>query len=78
MKLLVYLLACTSFGVVLARDILQPAVGNFGQDKPWFCHDLDCPLFDIVNKTDGYETRKYRPGKLATIDVGGSTHHRQS
>ncbi len=31
-------------------------------DKPWFCHDLDCPSFTVLNRTDSYEVRTYAPG----------------
>ena len=29
------------------------------KDEPSFCHGLDCPEFDTVNKTDKYELRCY-------------------
>ena len=31
--------------------------GKNGQ--PWFCHELDCPIYKLVNKTDDYEERCY-------------------
>ena len=30
--------------------------------RPWFCHDLECPKFKVVNKTEVYETREYEAG----------------
>ena len=30
---------------------------------PWFCHDLDCPEFEVVESTDAYETREYEGGE---------------
>ncbi len=56
------LLAITLLSVDCARDIVKTAGSILEQDKPWFCHDLDCPRFDLLNKTDGYETRKYQAG----------------
>lgn len=38
-------------------------------DKPWFCHDLDCPIYTVQEKTDMYEVRKYEAG------VTTATHH---
>jgi hypothetical protein len=40
-------------------------------DKPWFCHDLDCPSFTVLNYTDSYEVRRYAPGKWASTAVEG-------
>ena len=62
--------ACVLLIAVLpvARSIgaLKPAANGVEQKVPWFCHDLDCPSFDLLNKTDGYETRKYQAGEVAT------------
>ena len=46
-----------------AQHIAQPAVG-VSVDKPWFCHDLDCPKYDLINRTDAYEVRKYQAGTI--------------
>ena len=35
--------------------------------RPWFCHDLECPKFKVVNKTDVYETREYEAGDGPTL-----------
>lgn len=34
-------------------------VGGAGQNNkdPWFCHNLQCPRFTVVNATDDYEVR---------------------
>lgn len=37
--------------------------------KPWFCHDLDCPSYKLVNETEDYETRRLRPSRWVTTDV---------
>ncbi len=32
-------------------------------DSPWFCHDLDCPPYDLVQTLDvDLELRAYRAG----------------
>lgn len=28
-------------------------------DAPWFCHDLDCPTYKVLETTDEYEVRVY-------------------
>lgn len=53
--------AIVALSTACARDVLQPSTAA-GEQKPWFCHGLDCPLYDLVNKTGAYETRKYQPG----------------
>ncbi|EIE22365.1 SOUL heme-binding protein [Coccomyxa subellipsoidea C-169] len=39
--------------------------------KPWFCHDLDCPEYDVVEKNDDYEVREYSKGKWASTKIEG-------
>nr|QOL01270.1 putative extracellular protein TR9_073a [Trebouxia lynnae] len=56
--------------VVHARNVLQPATKSTKQ-KPWFCHDLDCPLYDLLNKTDAYEVRKYQSGRWVSTHADG-------
>jgi hypothetical protein len=58
-----------SSSTVLARDILVPASDRLEQEKPWFCHDLECPRFDLLNKTEEYETRKYQTGTECYVIV---------
>lgn len=35
-------------------------VGGGGSEKklPWFCHNLQCPKFTVVNATEDYEVRR--------------------
>ncbi|KAK9815181.1 hypothetical protein WJX73_009959 [Symbiochloris irregularis] len=44
---------------------------NTAQNTPWFCHDLDCPKYKVLNATDVYETREYASGKWAYTEVQG-------
>lgn len=53
---------------VHARDVLQPATESTKQ-KPWFCHNLDCPLYDLLNKTEAYEVRKYQSGTQHSFEM---------
>jgi len=48
-------------------------LGLVSAEKPWFCHDLDCPEFTLVkNHTDiGVEQRRYDAGKWASTVVTG-------
>ena len=55
------LLVLKTLLIVQGRDLPQPAT-DLAENKPWFCHDLDCPRYDLVNKTDAYEVRKYQAG----------------
>ncbi len=34
-------------------------------ERPWFCHELDCPKFTVTRKNDFYETRIYTKGEVA-------------
>ena len=34
-------------------------------ERPWFCHELDCPKFTVTRKNDFYETRIYTKGEAA-------------
>lgn len=36
---------------------------------PWFCHDLACPRYRLLNESDGYETRELGPTRWVTTDV---------
>ena len=37
-------------------------IASAKSSKPWFCHDLDCPEYDVVDKNDDYEVREYSKG----------------
>ena len=44
--------------------------GNLNNSsKPWFCHDLECPKYVVINKTERYETRCY-PAALWVATAG--------
>ncbi|KAL3150622.1 hypothetical protein ABBQ32_000428 [Trebouxia sp. C0010 RCD-2024] len=64
----------TALSTVCARDVLQPATTT-ETHKPWFCHNLDCPTYDLVNRTDAYETRKYQPGRWVSTHAQGLAYH---
>ena len=36
---------------------------------PWFCHDLDCPKYTLVDATDEFDVRAYKEGVWATTQV---------
>ena len=67
---LVISVACAvlALSTASARNVLQPSTVA-EQQKPWFCHGLDCPLYDLLNKTDTYETRKYQPGAMHVVRI---------
>lgn len=37
--------------------------------KPAFCHNLDCPAFTTLEKTDDFELRAYEPGARAVAPI---------
>jgi hypothetical protein len=43
-----------------------------GDDKPWFCHDLDCPIFELKETVgDYYEIREYPETRwVSTVESG--------
>lgn len=55
-------------GAACARTSLpaQPSLQVAGA-APWFCHDLDCPPFTVVNSTQDFEVRYYEKGELAGL-----------
>uniref|UniRef100_A0A1D2A9T6 Heme-binding protein 2 n=1 Tax=Auxenochlorella protothecoides TaxID=3075 RepID=A0A1D2A9T6_AUXPR len=36
---------------------------------PWFCHDIDCPKYTVVNTSTDYEVRHYKASTWASTDV---------
>ncbi|KAK9915233.1 hypothetical protein WJX75_006502 [Coccomyxa subellipsoidea] len=46
-------------------------IASAKSSKPWFCHDLDCPEYDVVDKNDDYEVREYSKGKWASTKIEG-------
>jgi hypothetical protein len=39
------------------------------RSPPWFCHDLQCPRYKLLNESAGYETRKLKATRWVTTDV---------
>lgn len=67
----VLVIIATILAPALARNLLSPQTVDLVEtksvdEKPWFCHDLDCPDFKVVSKTDDYETRTYPEGAMLT------------
>ena len=47
----------------LVQDLSSTSISNESLEKrPWFCHDLDCPHYKVLDKTDEYEVRRYKEG----------------
>jgi len=42
-----------------------------GWQSPWFCHDLDCPVYSSVNDTNDFETRVYHGGTFVRTSIMG-------
>lgn len=60
---------CKSMGLCGVSPLLDGMKGTHVLSKPWFCHGLDCPYFDIVESNDEYEIRRYKHGVWASTVV---------
>ena len=36
---------------------------------PWFCHNLDCPKFEVQSKEEAFEVRQYAAATWVSTDV---------
>ena len=34
-------------------------------EAPWFCHDLDCPKYEVKHTSDKWEEREYEQARLS-------------
>ena len=39
------------------------------RSPPWFCHDLQCPRYKLLNESVGYETRRLKATRWVSTDV---------
>merc|ERR1711916_24259 len=60
------------FSIVLLASVMA-AASAAKWDKPWFCHDLECPEYsvDYKNATTGVEVRTYQPAVWVTTNITG-------
>jgi hypothetical protein len=60
--------------LVALLGITTPVYGGLELGKkPWFCHGLDCPKYEVVETTDAYEVREYQEGEkwmLSLFELG--------
>uniref|UniRef100_S4RZK6 Heme-binding protein 1 n=1 Tax=Petromyzon marinus TaxID=7757 RepID=S4RZK6_PETMA len=45
-------------------------------EKPWFCHDLDCPTFTLVAEHEGFQERAYEATRWVMTRVEGKPYER--
>lgn len=38
-------------------------------EKPWFCHELDCPIYSVISHNDNYTIREYKAAKWVSTKV---------
>ena len=55
---------------LLSTTVLGAPTSN----KPWFCHDLDCPRYTVIEKHDGYELRKYEASKWVGTTIASMNY----
>lgn len=58
----------TGIAVLLVLVLGAAVATASAASKPWFCHDLDCPDFKVVDQNDDYEVREYTKG-ASLIDL---------
>lgn len=65
------LLAARPAGAVPLRAGADAALSAVDSDSPpWFCHNLDCPKYDVLEVKDAYETRYYKVGEGRASPAG--------
>jgi hypothetical protein len=54
-----------------AATLTAAADASEGVDTkaPWFCHNLDCPRYTVLESTDDYELREYEAASWVSTDV---------
>jgi hypothetical protein len=55
----------------LIAVVIASSVVNAFSDwkKPWFCHNNDCPIYELLDKKEEYEIRYLRESKWASIEI---------
>lgn len=51
-------------GTETSKTLVVPESGH------WFCHGLECPAFDVLEKQEKYEVRKYGVGRWVSTTIG--------
>lgn len=57
-------LMAAGIGLTSAR-----ALSKTNDEKPWFCHGLECPDYKVVANTSNYEVRRYPAAKWVSTTV---------
>merc|ERR1711963_39183 len=57
---------------MLALALLSLVAAASAAQRPAFCHDLDCPLYTVVDTNNDYELRRYNVTKWAAITKEGA------
>lgn len=77
LRSLAWILACAVALAGPAAVAVELRMGSGWDDKrPWFCHGLDCPVFEVLDTTDAYEVREYKEGEVkGEIEVSHEQSH---
>jgi len=70
MKYLLFYFAC--FTLAYADSGINNSSrrqGNVSWRKPFFCKNHECPIFDVLQKTEHYELRRYHPGTWVSTSI---------
>ena len=59
---------CQSMGLCMNKQQTYRSVKQ-SMSKPWFCHGLECPYFEVLESNDKYEKRRYVEGVWASTRV---------
>merc|ERR1711963_1185 len=57
---------------MLALALLSLVAAASAAQRPAFCHDLDCPIYTVVDTNNDYELRRYNVTKWAAITKEGA------
>ncbi|KAL4227205.1 Heme-binding protein 2 [Mactra antiquata] len=60
-----------------AGILLDAAVPSNNFQKPAFCHDLDCPVYSVLETNDKFEMRRYAPSVWVATDIVTMVYSKQ-
>ena len=60
---------CQSMGLCMNKQQTYKPAKQSPLSKPWFCHGLECPYFEVLESNEKYEKRRYVEGVWASTRV---------
>eukprot|EP01118_Nematostelium_gracile_P012594 TRINITY_DN4628_c0_g1_i1.p1 TRINITY_DN4628_c0_g1~~TRINITY_DN4628_c0_g1_i1.p1 ORF type:complete len:200 (-),score=56.47 TRINITY_DN4628_c0_g1_i1:75-674(-) len=53
---------------------LSIVIAAYAWDQPWFCHDDECPEYQLITNNSYFELRKYQPAKWVSTSIVGPSY----